>query len=117
MTTAVARQLAELVREETGNIVPPERHDFLDELAERRRRALGLPSAAAYLEKLAAGGFDREWDALVSLVTIKESYFFRAPQQFEAIREHVLPRLLRARAGARKLRLWSAACARGEEPA
>jgi chemotaxis protein methyltransferase CheR len=117
MSTGVARQLAELVREETGNIVPPERHDFLEEIAERRRRALALPSAGAYLEKLAAGDLDREWEALVSLVTIKESYFFRAPQQFEAIREHVLPRLLRARAGARRLRVWSAACARGEEPA
>ncbi len=117
MSAGVARQLAELVREETGNIVPPERHDFLEEIAERRRRALALPSAGAYLEKLAAGDLDREWEALVSLVTIKESYFFRAPQQFEAIREHVLPRLLRARAGARRLRVWSAACARGEEPA
>ncbi len=117
MSPGHARQFAELIREITGNIVPAERHDFLDELAERRRRALALPDVAAYLQELATGRLDREWEPLVSFITIKESYFFRAPQQFDAIREHVLPRLLRARAGSHRLRLWSAACARGEEPA
>jgi len=112
-----ARRFAELIREATGNIVPAERHDFLDELAERRRKAVSLPDVAAYLEALGAGRLEREWEPLASLITIKESYFFRAPQQFEAFREHLLPRLLRARAGTRRLRLWSAACARGEEPA
>ncbi len=117
MSPGSARRFAELIREITGNIVPAERHDFLEELAERRRRVLALPGVPAYLEALAAGELDSEWEPLVSLITIKESYFFRAPQQFEAIREHVLPRLLRARAGTRRLRVWSAACARGEEPA
>ncbi|HEX3126126.1 MAG TPA: CheR family methyltransferase [Thermoanaerobaculia bacterium] len=48
---------------------------------------------------------------------MKESYFFRAPQQFDIIREQVLPRLMQARAQSRHLRIWCAACARGEEPA
>jgi len=117
LATGTARQFAELIREVTGNIVPAERHDFLDELAERRRRALALRDVPAYLQALAAGDLEREWEPLVSFITIKESYFFRAPQQFDAIREHVLPRLLRARAATRRLRIWSAACARGEEPA
>lgn len=115
MTSPVQR-FAALIREETGNVVPAERHPFLAEVAERRTRATGQPDIDAYLLTLAAGLLPGEWDRLVSLVTIKESYFFRAPQQFEAILRRVLPDLLKARAEVRRLRLWSAACARGEEP-
>jgi chemotaxis protein methyltransferase CheR len=114
---AAVEELAALIREATGNLVPPARLDFLGEVAERRSHAAGLPSPAAYVRALAAGELPREWESLVPLITIKESYFFRVPQQFEAIERQLLPRLLRARAGSRRLRVWSAACARGEEPA
>lgn len=109
--------LADLVCARTGNLVPPARHAFLAELAQRRAHAVGMRGAAEYVRALAAGGLPHEWESLVPLVTIKESYFFRAPQQFEVIERQVLPRLLRARAAGRRLRIWSAACARGEEPA
>jgi chemotaxis protein methyltransferase CheR len=114
--TAV-EQLAALVAETTGNLVPPARLGFLAELADRRAQAAGLATAAEYVRALTAGELPREWASLVPLLTIKESYFFRAPQQFDAIERQILPRLLRARAGSRRLRIWSAACARGEEPA
>jgi chemotaxis protein methyltransferase CheR len=110
-------QLAALIGDATGNLVPPARLGFLGEVAERRAHAVGAATAAEYVRALAAGELPREWESLVPLITIKESYFFRAPQQFEAFERQVLPRLLRARAASRRLRLWSAACARGEEPA
>jgi chemotaxis protein methyltransferase CheR len=97
--------------------VPPPRLAFLAEVAQRRAQALGLATIAEYVRALAAGELPREWQSLVPLITVKESYFFRAPQQFEAIERQLLPRLLRARAASRRLRIWSAACARGEEPA
>jgi chemotaxis protein methyltransferase CheR len=115
--TAVA-QLADLIRDVTGNLVPETRFDFLAEVAQRRAHAAGAPTRAEYVRALAAGELQREWESLIPLITIKESYFFRAPQQFEAVERQLLPRLLRARAGGgRRLRAWSAACARGEEPA
>ncbi|HEV8581628.1 MAG TPA: CheR family methyltransferase [Thermoanaerobaculia bacterium] len=121
MSQAVAspalQQLVVMIREATGNVVPSARLGFLEEVAQRRAHARGLAGVAAYVEALAARQIEGEWTHLVPLVTIKESYFFRAPQQFEAIRERVLPELVRSRAGARHLRIWSAACARGEEPA
>lgn len=114
---AAVAQLAALVTESTGNLVPPPRLGFLAEVAQRRAQALGLATIAEYVRALTAGELPREWQSLVPLITVKESYFFRAPQQFEAIERQLLPRLLRARAGSRRLRIWSAACARGEEPA
>jgi chemotaxis protein methyltransferase CheR len=116
-TSATAERLASLVTEVTGNLVPETRFGFLAEVAQRRAHGAGLPSAAEYVRALAAGELEGEWASLIPLLTIKESYFFRAPQQFEAIASQVLPRLLRAPAAGRRLRIWSAACARGEEPA
>ncbi|HEX9942610.1 MAG TPA: CheR family methyltransferase [Thermoanaerobaculia bacterium] len=111
------QQLVTLIREATGNAIPPARAGFLEEMAQRRAHARGFPGVAEYVRALAAREIEGEWASLIPLVTIKESYFFRAPQQFEAMRQQVLPALMRARAGARHLRIWSAACARGEEPA
>jgi len=86
-------------------------------VARRRSQARGFAAVEEYVQALAAREIEDEWTHLIPLVTIKESYFFRAPQQFDAIRARVLPALLRTRAGARQLRIWSAACSRGEEPA
>ncbi|HYG65481.1 MAG TPA: CheR family methyltransferase [Thermoanaerobaculia bacterium] len=108
-------KLVELIRERIGNVVPAARHGFLEQVAQRRAQATGYSEVSQYVRALATGQLDREWDRLIPLITIKESYFFRAPQQFEIIRQQVLPRLRRVRSGARHLRVWSAACARGEE--
>lgn len=111
------QQFVALVRETTGNVVPTARYGFLEELLDRRVRASGQPDLSSYVHRLAVGEMAEEWAQLVPLITIKESYFFRAPQQFRALTRTVLPRLMRKRAASRKLRIWSAACARGEEPA
>lgn len=106
-----------MIRERTGNVIPPSRLPFLEEVAQRRAQGKGLPAVEEYVRALEADQMPAEWDNLIPLVTIKESYFFRAPQQWEIIRRQVLPELLQARFATRQLRVWSAACARGEEPA
>jgi chemotaxis protein methyltransferase CheR len=110
-------RLVTLIRETTGNVIPPARMAFLEEVAERRARARGLPGVEEYVHALTARELAGEWENLIPLVTIKESYFFRAPQQFDVIRQRILPALVKARSATRQLRIWSAACARGEEPA
>lgn len=110
-------RLVALIRETTGNVIPPARMTFLEEVAERRAHARGLRGVEEYVHALAARELPDEWESLIPLVTIKESYFFRAPQQFDVIRQRILPALVKARSATRQLRIWSAACARGEEPA
>ncbi|HXU45521.1 MAG TPA: CheR family methyltransferase [Thermoanaerobaculia bacterium] len=112
----LAPRFATLIREATGNVVAPERFAFLVEVATRRAAATRAGDAEAYLAALAEDRLAGEWPVLIGLVTIKESYFYRAPQQLDALANTVLPELLRARAAERRLRIWSAACARGEEP-
>jgi chemotaxis protein methyltransferase CheR len=51
---------------------------------------------------------------LVDEVVVGETYFFRDPAQFEAIRTAILPEVFSRRSG-REVRVWSAGCASGEE--
>jgi chemotaxis protein methyltransferase CheR len=53
--------------------------------------------------------------ALVAGLTVGETHFFRNEPQFAALERHVLPDLVARHAMDRRLRLWSAGCATGEE--
>ncbi|MEO8275602.1 MAG: CheR family methyltransferase [Thermoanaerobaculia bacterium] len=110
-------ELAALVRRETGNELPEGRLAFLGEAAERRRDITGFADLAAYIAALGADELPGEWEVLATLLTIKESSFFRVPLQWEKLRDRLLPELLERRSATRRLRFWSAACAAGEEPA
>src|SRR3990172_1688819 len=70
---------------------------------------------------------DHEFDRLIALITTRETYFFRMPEQFEALRDVVLPKIVdregkkalralsRGEASRMTLRAWSAGCAYGQE--
>jgi chemotaxis protein methyltransferase CheR len=74
---------------------------------------LGLDEVSYCRMAAASGG---ELQAFAEEVAPDESKFFREPEQFEALRERVLPELAAARAASRRLRLWSVAGGTGEEP-
>jgi chemotaxis protein methyltransferase CheR len=52
---------------------------------------------------------------VVEAMTTNETYFFRDPSQYEAIRTVLLPRMKEERQVTRKLRFWSAASSTGQE--
>jgi chemotaxis protein methyltransferase CheR len=54
--------------------------------------------------------------AIVEAMAINETFFFRAPRIFDTLSKVILPNLIQARASTRKLRIWCAACATGQEP-
>ncbi len=56
-----------------------------------------------------------ELEQVVDRVATHETYFFREPNQLEAFSEELLPDLHRRRARGRRLTIWSAGCATGEE--
>src|SRR4051794_16227001 len=79
-------------------------------------RACGCATVAEYLRMLAQADAVEERQALLDEVTIPETHFFRNPPQIRALRQHVLPELLRQAGSKRRLRIWSAGCSTGEVP-
>lgn len=103
-----------LVRQRTGLIFSEARRPaFHSALASSMRRA-GLRDPGTYLARL--GDESALLDDLVTEITVGETYFFREPRQFDAIRHQIIPSLLSRQARERPLRVWSAGCATGEEP-
>jgi chemotaxis protein methyltransferase CheR len=52
---------------------------------------------------------------LAEAMTTNETYFFRDPAQYDAIRTVLLPKLKEERKNSKKLRFWSAAASTGQE--
>jgi chemotaxis protein methyltransferase CheR len=85
--------------------------DVLQRRADSRRFTVD-----AYLAAFESAPVAGEAGALATELTVGETYFFRNMEQFNALREQVLPDRLRAQASRRSLRILSAGCASGEEP-
>ena len=109
--------LKEYVVESTGLTYYADKDADLARRVERRLSATGVRDCASYLEILRdplRGAF--EMDELIAEITIGETYFFRHPEHFDALRDQVLPDLILRNRGKRSLRIWCAGCADGPEP-
>jgi len=83
---------------------------------ERRLHATGAKAYLDYMEFLDV--HPEEYQKLAADLTIKVSGFFRSSYTFQQVARLVLPELalFKSNRGERRLRFWSTACARGEEP-
>lgn len=83
----------------------------------RRFLVTECTDSRAYIALLnTPGSGEAEWDALVHELTIGETYFFRHYEQFDEIRDTVLPELLLLLQDRKKINIWSAGCSTGAEP-
>lgn len=79
---------------------------------EKRLRQHKLGSYSDYLALLHSRRDPEEVQIAVDLLTTNETYFFREPRHFELLRELAQDATRQRHA----LKVWSAACASGEEP-
>ena len=91
-----------------------------DDLAARigpRLSQLAMDGCGDYLALLKnRESGESERHLLINQLTIGETYFFRFTEQFDALRDVVIPDLLERNQATRTLRIWSAGCAIGAEP-
>ena len=107
--------LAQLLRRRSGLSLPPGKTQLIERRLLPVARRFGFKDMDALIRDLRHGR-DALARAVTEAMTTNESYFFRDGAVFERFREQVLPRMLAARAGEKRLRIWSAACANGQEP-
>jgi chemotaxis protein methyltransferase CheR len=76
-------------------------------------RGIDSPIDYYYLLKYDSNA-ENEWSNLLNIISVRETFFWREIDQVRALVDVVVPKLAKTLAG--PLRIWSAACASGEEP-
>jgi chemotaxis protein methyltransferase CheR len=100
----------------TGLAYFTDKDEAFAERLQRRFAARGAGDCRAYLALLEAERFrGAEMDALAEHLTIGETFFYRYAQQFQALRDRLIPEVIARNAGSRRLRIWSAGCSTGAE--
>lgn len=138
MDDLILKQISALIATHSGIQIREQDFKTLTDKLWKRTRALGLFSLNSYYQVLmrdlgrsgleASSGERTEWQELYAILTINESYFFRDKNQYQLLREKILPNIIErnrlaydinpgpAGSGAKpKLRIWSAGCSTGEE--
>ena len=112
-----AERFRDLIRERTGLFSGDNWRDAFSRGVPDAAGRAKCNNLAEYYHLLRAAPTETGvWDELISAVTVGETYFFRDPNHFNALRHHILPELIRRRRDVRRLRIWNAGCSTGEEP-
>ncbi|RKZ92812.1 MAG: chemotaxis protein CheR [Candidatus Parabeggiatoa sp. nov. 1] len=106
--------LRKLVNEHTGIRLSDHKQEMLYSRLSRRLRALNLTSFSRYYKLLKINGGE-ELVHFINAVTTNLTAFFREPHHFELLEQVLLPQLLEKKPTTRRIRIWSAGCASGEE--
>ncbi len=109
------RKFRDYIHRHAGIYLEDSKLDSLRISLVARATRLELSALDEYFNVLVSD--EDEFKEMLNLITINETSFFRFPQQFEALRSHILPEILEGKmAGSRDFRVWSAGCSTGEEP-
>lgn len=103
-------RLRSLVKDHTAIELSDAKRALVFSRFSRRLRALGLSTFGQYCD-LVEDGDETEIGALATTITTNFTRFFREDHHFD-----FLQKSLNAYSDTRRLRIWSAGCATGEEP-
>ncbi|MFH0825663.1 MAG: CheR family methyltransferase [Pseudomonadota bacterium] len=111
-------ELCRVIEAGMGLHYTPDRRPHVARAVKRAASGLGFDSPTAFAEWLLEEPHARSRvECLVGHLTIGETHFFRDENLFRFLEERFLPELVSGRRlGSRHVRIWSAACATGEEP-
>ncbi|OEZ64015.1 protein-glutamate O-methyltransferase CheR [Duganella sp. HH105] len=112
LSPATLSALIALVRKHTGIAMTERKSILLERRLRPRMQALEIGSYQAYLDKVEQ---DRaEIPHFIDLVTTNDTLFFRTPQVWDYVEQEFLPQWWQTHQG-KRLKVWSAAAASGEE--
>jgi len=110
-------ELRNFIYDQCGIYYTDNKKYLLEARVAKRIASNKLSSFEDYLTFLRSPMGRNELNELFDAITINETYFFRAPQQFEAFETHIVPEILATRQNLFNpvFRIWSAAASTGEE--
>jgi chemotaxis protein methyltransferase CheR len=104
-----------LIRREASIVLAPGKEYLVEARLIPVARQVGAASVDAFLAELQRRPNPAHQRRIIDALTTNETSWFRDREPFNALTDVVLPELVKTRATARKLRLWSAASSSGQE--
>jgi chemotaxis protein methyltransferase CheR len=109
-------KFAKLIYDESGIFLKESKITLLSNRLRKRLRALNLSEFSDYFNYInALKDKSKEIEELLDVVSTNETYFFRNERQFDALKDHCIPKIVKMK-NEKKLKIWSAGCSTGEEP-
>ena len=106
--------LARLVHRRAGIVLGESRAALIERRLAPVMRRFGFKELAQVMRELRLGR-EALAGAVTEAMTVNETSFFRDAGLFRRLGREILPALLEARKREKRLRIWSAACAAGQE--
>lgn len=116
MTPLDYEYLRKLVQERSGLALGPEKQYLVESRLLPVARKIAVAGVSGLVQKLKEPGNESIIAEVVEAMATNESLFFRDKLPFDHFRDTILPSLLAARAGQRRIRIWCAAASSGQEP-
>jgi chemotaxis protein methyltransferase CheR len=108
--------LRRLLKTRSGLVLSSEKHYLVESRLLPVARRAGLFNLTGLVAKLHGPESESLIVEVVEAMTTNESFFFRDKIPFDHFRETIMPALFTARAASRRIRIWCAAAATGQEP-
>jgi chemotaxis protein methyltransferase CheR len=116
VSAASQRILASLLETRTGQQLALGRRWRVDTALAPIMRRDGFDSVEQLVARLVSGADPKLTQSVIEALLNNETYFFRDKLPFDLLLGGPLKRLEAARAGSRKLAIWSIGCSTGQEP-
>ncbi|WP_315790206.1 protein-glutamate O-methyltransferase CheR [Fischerella sp. JS2] len=107
-----------LITKHTGLKIREREREILSQKIFLRMKALKILYPEIYYKVLASSTIYSyvEWQKFIAILTNTESYFFRDKEQFNLLRNHIIPEIIKRQYHSKTIRICSAGCSTGEEP-
>jgi chemotaxis protein methyltransferase CheR len=118
LTDIELSMVSEVIATRMGLHFPRERWAMLSRNLASAAKEFGFQNMNGFIQWLLSSELSKDQIMiLASHLTISETYFWREPQVFSALTDHILPELIKSKKnGEKSIRIWSAGCSTGEEP-
>jgi chemotaxis protein methyltransferase CheR len=116
VTDADFEFLRSFLKTRSGLALTPEKRYLVESRLGPICRRASLASLSALIAEVRLGRNTTLERDVIEAMTTNETFFFRDKTPFDLFRDVLMPRMLAARAGTKRLRIWCAAASTGQEP-
>lgn len=110
------RLLRRILKERSGIDLDDDKIGLVEARVRPILKEFDFPTISHLMLALMKPNNDRLRSRVAQAVAVLESYFFRNKIPFSYFTQTMLPQLLERRSASRRIRIWCAACATGQEP-